>query len=223
MKSVSILIPYYNRKKFEELIEYNIKCQTYMNIKEVIIADDSDKPGQTLTLDIPYELVYIKCKRMSIGSKRNLLKTKASGDILVHMDTDDVYFPTSIQTLVNTLETSGLPVTGSSDMIFINMTTNWTGRQSCMYLNCLNEATMAYTKAYANNHHYEDRSHSENENFTNEVWKIAETPIDEIMVCVCHGDNTVDKNVWQTDAYKSKLPSNFWKTNHYKILKKIFK
>ena len=222
MKSVSILIPYYNRRHFEKLIEYNIKCQTYMNIKEVIIADDSDKPDQRLQLDIPYELIYVKCPRISIGAKRNLLKKKASGDILVHMDSDDVYCPTYVQTVVTTIENSCLPVTASSDMLFINMTTNWIGKQSCMFLNCLNEATMAYTREYAINHHYQDRNHSENETFTNEVWKIAETPIEEIMVCVCHGDNTVDKNVWQTDIYKSKLPMWFWKTEHFKILKQIF-
>lgn len=222
MKSVSIVIPYYNRKKFEKLIEYNISCQTYMNIKEVIIADDSTEPNQTLYLDIPYDLVYLKCKRCSIGAKRNFLKKKAKGDVLVHMDTDDVYNPCYIQNVVNSLETSGMPVTGSSDMLFINMTTNWTGKQSCKYLNCLNEATMAYTKEYAMNHHYQDRNHSENETFTNEVWKIIETSIDDIMICVCHGDNTIDKNIWQTDQYKAKLPMWVWKTQHYKLLKDIF-
>ena len=86
----------------------------------------------------------------------------------------------------------------------------------------MNEATCAYTREYAMNHYYEDRSHSENESFLNEPWKIAETPIEEIMICVCHGDNTVDKTIWQTDQYKSKIPNWFWKTQHYKLLKEIF-
>jgi glycosyltransferase involved in cell wall biosynthesis len=222
METVSILIPYFNRKKFEKLIEYNIKCQTYPFIKEIIIADDSTEPGQTLQLDIPFELRYLKCKRMTIGAKRNYLKKHAEGDILVHMDTDDVYNPCYVQNIVNTITSNNCPVTGSSDMLFINMTTNWTGRQSCMYINMLNEATMGYTKEYANNHHYQDRSHSENESFTTEYWKIYETPIQDIMICVCHGGNTVDKNVWQTDQFKSKLPAWFWKTEHYRILKTIF-
>jgi hypothetical protein len=86
----------------------------------------------------------------------------------------------------------------------------------------LNEATMGYTKAYANNHHFADRSHSENETFTTEVWKIRETLIDDIMICCCHGDNTIDKNVWQTDQFRGKLPMWFWKTEHFRILKTIF-
>ena len=40
--SVSIVIPTYNRKKFEALIEYNINIQDYFNLIEVIILDDSD-------------------------------------------------------------------------------------------------------------------------------------------------------------------------------------
>lgn len=223
MKSVSILIPYFNRKKFEKLIEYNINCQTYMNIKEVIIADDSTEPNQTLQLDIPYDLRYLKCKRMTIGEKRNYLKKYANSDILVHMDSDDCYNPIYIQSVVDTLTTyNDCSITGSADMLFINMTTNWSGKQSCLFLNLLNEATMAYTKEYALTHHYAERNHSENETFTTEVWKIRETPIEEIMVCVCHGNNTVDKNVWQTDQYKSPLPKWFWKGNYYKILKNIF-
>lgn len=223
MKSVSILIPYFNRKKFEKLIEYNIRCQTYLNIKEVIIADDSTEPNQTLHLDIPYDLKYLKCKRMTIGEKRNFLKKNATGDVLVHMDSDDCYCPIYIQSVINTLtKYEDCEVTGSTDMLFINMTTNWTGKQSCLFQNMQNEATQAYIKGYADTHHFTDRNHSENESFMSEVWKVRETPIEDIMVCVCHGNNTVDKNVWQTDQFKGPLPKWFWKGEYYKILKNIF-
>ena len=107
-------------------------------------------------------------------------------------------------------------------MLFINMTTNWTGRQSCLFADQQNEATQAYTREYAKTHHFAERSHSENKDFMTEVWKVRETPIDEIMVCVCHGDNTIDKNVWQTDQFKGALPKWFWKGEYYRILKKIF-
>ena len=40
--SVSIVIPTYNRKAFERLIEYNINSQDYFNIIEIIVLDDSD-------------------------------------------------------------------------------------------------------------------------------------------------------------------------------------
>ena len=57
--SVSIIIPTYNRKKFEKLIEYNINCQDYPNIVEVVIADDGDE-SEALELNIKYPIKYIK-------------------------------------------------------------------------------------------------------------------------------------------------------------------
>jgi glycosyltransferase involved in cell wall biosynthesis len=220
--SVSIVIPYYNRKKFEKLIEYNIQIQTYPNIKEVIIADDSDLPDQELKLDIPYPIVYCKVKRMSIGEKRNYLKDTAKSEIIAHFDSDDVYFPEYIQSCVDTMILNDCEITGSSDMLFINPISKQMFRQSCLYNNMINEATMVYTKEYAKKYHYEKRNHSENESFCKDHWLIVQTPIDDIMVCITHDDNTISKRMWETDQFKSPLPKKFWRTNHYRILMKIF-
>lgn len=53
--SVSIVIPTYNRKKFEKLIEYNINIQDYTNIKEIIIIDDSEN---IKTIKYIYKISY---------------------------------------------------------------------------------------------------------------------------------------------------------------------
>jgi len=219
--SVSILVPYYNRKKFEKLIEYNICCQTYPNIKEVIIADDSTEPNQRLDLNIPYPIVYCIVKRMTIGEKRNYLKDVAQGEIIAHMDSDDCYCPNYIQSCVDTMILNDCEITGSSDMLFVNPITKWTGRQSCLYNQMLNEATMVYTKSFSKTRSYAKRSHSENESFTAEHWLITQTPIDEIMVCVNH-QNTIDKTVWEKDAFKGALPKWFWRGQYFRILSKIF-
>ena len=79
--SCSIILPTYNRKKFERLIEFNIKSQTYKQIIEVIIGDDG-LDSQQLELNIPYPIVYLRCPRMSIGEKRNLLAEKAKGEFI---------------------------------------------------------------------------------------------------------------------------------------------
>jgi hypothetical protein len=190
----------------------------------VIIGDDSDQPGQRLNLDVALPVLYLSLPRCTIGQKRNILKGRAQGDILVHMDTDDSYSPTYIESLVRTLSShKRVQVTGSSDMLFINPLTNWSGNQSCIYLNQLNEATMGYTKEYATKHNYADRSHSENETFINDVSLIRETHISDIMVCTIHDSNTVDKSPWQADQFKGKLPRWFWKGSYYRILKDIYK
>ena len=219
--SVSIVIPYFNRKKFEKLIEYNINCQTYANIIEVIIADDSTEPNQRLELNIPYPIVYCVIPRCSIGYKRNYLKKIAQGEIIAHFDSDDSYSPEYIQSCVDTMILNDCEITGSSDMLFINPITKWTGRQSCLYNNMLNEASQVYTKKYANTHHYKDRNHSENESFCSEHWLITQTPIDSIMVCTNH-QNTIDKSVWEKDQFKGPLPKWFFRGQYFRILSKIF-
>jgi hypothetical protein len=116
-KTCSIIVPTYNRKKFEKLIEYNILCQTYPNILEIVIADDGD--DEMLQLDIPYSINYIKCDRMTIGQKRNLLASKCKGMYIAHMDTDDVYLPTYIEHSISILENQKKDAVGTSDMVFI--------------------------------------------------------------------------------------------------------
>lgn len=219
--SVSIVIPYYNRKKFEKLIEYNINCQTYPNIKEIIIADDSDQPNQRLELNVSYPIAYHTVKRMTIGEKRNYLKEVATGEIIAHMDSDDCYCPDYIQSCVDTMILNDCEITGSSDMLFVNPITKWTGRQSCLYNQMLNEATMCYTKSYAKTRFYAKRSHSENESFTADHWLITQTNIDNIMVCVNH-QNTVDKSIWEKDNFKYPLPKWFWRGQYFRILSKVF-
>ena len=219
--SVSIVIPYFNRKKFEKLIEYNIQCQTYPNIKEVIIADDSTEPNQRLELNIPYPVVYCVIPRCSIGAKRNYLKKIAQGEIIAHFDSDDSYCPNYIQSCVDTMILNDCEITGSSDMLFCNPVTKWTGRQSCLYNQMLNEATMTYNKKYADKYFYQDRNHSENESFTADHWLITQTPIDDIMVCTNH-QNTVDKSMWEKEQFKSVLPRWFFRGQYFRILSKIF-
>lgn len=221
--SVSILIPYFNRKKFEPLIQYNLERQDYPNVREIIIADDSDRRGERLQLDLPMPVTYVCLARCSIGHKRNVLKSLARGEIMVHMDTDDSYAPSYISTLVRSLTVDRrASVTGSSDMLFINPITSYTGFQSCVYLNQINEATMAYKSEYAQVHHFANRSDSENESFLRNVSVIVETPVHEIMVCTIHDGNTVSKTPWEAPQFADRLPHWFTKANYYDILKKIY-
>ena len=213
MYSVSILIPTYNRSKFNQLIINNITSQTYPLIKEIIIADDGDerllcKPGATPRLagslcDIQelshLSILYYKVHRMTIGEKRIFLKDKASGSYLVHMDTDDFYHPEYISNCIFNLLMSGKSLTGSSDMLLYYDEKCY--KQCCIYLNYINEATMTYTKKYSNEHDFIDSNSGEGVNFCC-AKDIVETPIEDIMLCLCHSSNTINKKVWLDEKYK---------------------
>ena len=201
----SIVIPTYNRKRFSKLISFNIIKQTYPFIKEVLIADDGDDE-QRLDLDIPITILYYKVPRMSIGDKRNFLMSKASGDFIAHFDTDDIYNPDYISTSIFNLIKSDKNISGSSDMNLYDLTTKKTYSQRCIYLHMLNEATLVYKKSFADTHRFSNSMSSEGIGFlNNSLNDIYETPISDIMVCICHESNTVSKSVWFKPEYESNV------------------
>lgn len=195
LETCSIIIPTYNRKKFEKLIEYNILCQTYPNILEIVIADDGDE--DMLELNVPYQINYIKCARMTIGQKRNLLASKAKGFYIAHMDTDDVYLSTYIEHSVSILETQKKDAVGTSDMIFI-YADGKTGAMRNPLLSMANEATLVYKKSFWNEKQFGETQSSEAIPFLQgRHWQTGHSEIKKVMICICHSTNTVDKNVWK--------------------------
>jgi glycosyltransferase involved in cell wall biosynthesis len=210
----SIIIPTYNRKKFEKLIEYNITCQTYKNIIEVVIGDDGDEP---LELNIPYPIIYVKCSRMTIGEKRNLLVSKCSGNYIAHIDTDDVYFRSFIEHSISILEKEKKNAIGTSDMIFV-YPDGHTGSMRNPWFSMANEATLVYKKTFWEEKKFSEKNSGEAIQFLEgRHWETAHSNILEVMICICHSSNTVDKNIWRSDNQINLPPYD----KHKEILSKI--
>ena len=214
--SVSIVIPYYNRKRFEKLIEYNINSQDYFNILEIIILDDSDDGDRPLCLNTIYPIHYRRVPRCSIGMKRNFGCILAKGDYIAFQDSDDFYAPDYISYSIFEMETNNKTIAGSADM---NM---WDGKQfykqRCMFLHLLNEATMVFKKSAWSR--FADTNSNEAVPFLEKnMNNIVETNIDRVMCCVCHKNNTVDKTTWLNDKYKSSVLSQYSK--HIEILSSL--
>ena len=194
--SISIIIPTYNRKKFERLIEYNINCQDYNNILEVIIADDGDTE-QRLELNIKYPIKYLTCERMTIGKKRNLMAQTALGTYIAHMDTDDVYFSSYLSHSIETLEKKNKDAIGTADMIFVFADGKQGGMRNPL-LSMANEATLVYKKTFWQQLGFSEQNSSEGIQFlVGRHWQIAHSTIHKVMVCICHSSNTVDKEPWR--------------------------
>ena len=214
--SVSIIIPTYNRKKFERLIEYNINCQTYNNIVEVVVADDGDE-SQRLELNIKYPIKYIKCPRVTIGQKRNVLASSAKGEYIAHMDTDDIYFPTYISHSLEVLEKTKRDAVGTSDMIFM-FADGTKGGMRNPYLSMANEATLVYKKSFWKELGFSEKQSSEGIQFLEgRHWQTAHSSINQVMICLCHSTNTVDKEPWRNNPV-SGFPDF---SEHQKILDSI--
>jgi len=174
--SVDILIPTYQRKKFEGLISLNINKQTYPLIKNVIIADDSN---DNLHLDINYSVLNYKVERMSIGAKRNFLLSKATSRYVVFMDTDDMYHPDYISHSIHRLLMSGKSITGTSDMLMYYQ--EQTYRLSCIFFHAINEATLVIDTHHIQLKFKEQNSSEGLEPLKNHICDIVQTESNKVM------------------------------------------
>ena len=98
---VSVITITKNRRQFIPLAKYCFLAQGYPEEKlEWVIVDDGDDQIKDLVSDLP-NVKYVLCDRpMNVGEKRNLAVEKASHDILVMLDDDDVYPNNSLVTRV---------------------------------------------------------------------------------------------------------------------------
>jgi glycosyltransferase involved in cell wall biosynthesis len=213
--SVSIIIPTYNRKKWELLIEHNLNSQNYYNIKEVIILDDSDQ-DRPLCIRTLIPIRYYTIPRCTIGMKRNMGVKLAHGDYIAFMDTDDFYSPDFISHSIFEMEYNNKSIAGSADMYMY--TDGLWFKQRCMFLHMLNEATLVFKKSVWTG--FGDTNSNEAVPFLQKnLHNIIETNIDKIMCCVAHDHNTISKKMWVSDVYKAEPLSQYSK--HISILSSL--
>lgn len=114
---VSICTPTFNRRPF---IPFAIKCFEHQNYPrdkmEWIIVDDGTDKIEDLVAHLPYVKYFRYDEKMTLGKKRNLINSKATGDIIVYMDDDDYYPPDRVKHAVEKLKDSKALCAGSSAM-----------------------------------------------------------------------------------------------------------
>jgi glycosyltransferase involved in cell wall biosynthesis len=115
---VSICMPTFNRRPFIPIIIECFNQQTYPKDKmEWIIIDDGTDKIEDLVKDIPQVKYFKYDEKMTLGVKRNLTNSKATGDILIYMDDDDYYPPERVSHAVETLRKNPKALcAGSSEM-----------------------------------------------------------------------------------------------------------
>ena len=92
LPSISVITITRDRRPFIPLVKYGLIAQTYPADKiEWVVVDDGDDQIKDLISDIPNVVYVLSDKKLTIGEKRNLAVSRASHDILVTMDDDDVY------------------------------------------------------------------------------------------------------------------------------------
>ncbi len=105
MKLVSIIIPYYQKKKFIEQTLKSIFNQKYKYFEVLIIYDDNDKKDlpflKTLQKKDSRIKIVINQKNIGAGMSRNRGIKLSKGTFIAFVDSDDLWHPEKLKLQLN--------------------------------------------------------------------------------------------------------------------------
>lgn len=203
MPLVSILTPTYERHAFLPYLARMLQRQTFpLDDIEWIVVDDSRTTLQPWFDTHPIgkrlrRVCYVHLPHKEpIGCKRNLTKTLARGDWMVHLDDDDYYAPNYVETVVDRFQGDDKPqLVGATsiclmypDSLFLQQSGPFHARHTC-------GGIMSYTRKYAANHHFRNHAEKGEEPFfidKNDVAQIGDSH--NIYMAFVHLRNTVPKH-----------------------------
>ena len=216
---ITILVPVWNRENFLPLLLMNLKSQDYPHEHlRLLIDDDTENPDERFIKNLdevkqmlhPIKVEYITGKpRRSIGKKRNDLIKACKTKIFMFFDSDDVYLPTAVSYSYSVLKSNKFGCVGSDKMIFCMTDKDF----SIHAIDCgntkklIHEATiMGTVKWWRASCKFTDGSRGEGANlFQGHESKVGITDVSKVMICVQHGENTIDKLQFAKDKNKLKI------------------
>jgi len=238
MEDITILMPVWRRSEFLPLVIMNLKSQDYPHEHLRLIIDDdtafaderfikNDEILNSFKQAIhPIKVEYITGKpRRSIGKKRNDLVKACQTKTFMFFDSDDVYLPTAISYSYSVLKQSKSGCVGSDKMLFCMTDKDF----SVHAINCgntkrmIHEATiMATKKWFRASCKFADGSRGEGSNiFVGYESKVAITDVSKVMLCIQHGENTIDKLQFAKDENKVNIEISDELKNILKTILKI--
>lgn len=218
-EDITILLPVWKRSEFLPLFLMNLKSQDYPHEHlRVLIDDDTAFLDERFIQDIdevkkllyPIQVKYITGKpRRSIGKKRNDLIKACETKTFMFFDSDDVYLPSAVSYSYSVLKQNKYGCVGSDKMIFCMCDKDF----DIHAIDCgnnkrlIHEATiMATKKWWRASCKFTDGSRGEGANlFAGHESKVGITDVSKVMICVQHGENTVDKLQFAKEENKLKI------------------
>jgi len=222
LPEITILMPVWKRSEFLPLVIMNLKSQDYPHDRLRLIIDDDTAYADERFIKTDEELKHIKNilepiqveyitgkQRRTIGKKRNDLIKACKTKIWMFFDSDDVYLPTAISYSYSVLKQNKFGCVGSDKMIFCMSDKDF----AVHAIDCgnnkrlIHEASMMGTlKWWRASCKFSDSSKGEGANiFTGHENKVGITDVTKVMVCLQHGENTVDKLQFAKDENKLEI------------------
>ena len=216
---ITILVPVWKRPEFLPLLLMNLKSQNYPHEHlRLIIDDDTENSDERFIKNLqevkqllhPIQVEYITGKpRRSIGKKRNDLVKACKTKIFMFFDSDDVYLPTAVSYSYSVLKQNKFGCVGSDKMLFCMTDKDFSihaidcGNNKCL----IHEATiMGTVKWWRASCRFSDGSRGEGANlFFGFEHAVGITDVTKVMLCVQHGENTIDKLQFAKEENKLKI------------------
>lgn len=119
---ISIIVPVYNVEKYLHRCIDSILAQSYTQIQVILVDDGSTDSSGSICDDYARQdprILVIHSTNHGLSGARNLGLSKASGDFLIYVDSDDFIGSDHVLNLYATIEGTGalMGVTGSTDVI----------------------------------------------------------------------------------------------------------
>tara|TARA_B110000967_G_scaffold197520_1_gene229371 strand:+ start:198 stop:938 length:741 start_codon:yes stop_codon:yes gene_type:complete len=115
MDLVSVILPYFKKKKFIEDSVNSVLKQTYKNLEIIIIYDDTDLQDLNIIKKLKsYDkrINYIlNTTNVGAGESRNIGIRYAKGKYISFLDADDVWNKNKIETQINFMKKNDLKIT----------------------------------------------------------------------------------------------------------------
>ncbi len=170
-----------SRRGFMPIVDNIIKSQTYPFIEHIYLWGEG-----------------------TIGAKRNKACEQATGDIIMHIDSDDYYSDDWVEKQANLLLTSGADICGLKNIYFLDKEnkTAWQYRWGNSDA-WVAGATLCYRKSFWQTHKFRDMQVGEDYYFLDNA-RIKEGDYENKFVAMLHGDNTAPHNKnnnWHVDDY----------------------
>mgnify|MGYP001372655212 FL=1 len=124
MTLVSVIIPYFKKKKYIESTLNSVLSQTYRNLEIILIYDDESEADldfikKLSNIDKRIKLI-INSKNLGAGESRNTGITSCNGEYCAFLDSDDTWHSKKIELQLNFMKKNGHICTHTSYGILID-------------------------------------------------------------------------------------------------------
>lgn len=107
MKTVSVIVPVYNKEDYLKRCINSVLNQTYMNLEIILINDGSTDNSKEILIEFSREYEQIRYYEFQgnygVAKARNYGLSKATGEYVYFLDADDYLMGQAVEILVDNI------------------------------------------------------------------------------------------------------------------------